>query len=181
MTPEGNGADPPQRAESAEPFTARPGNTDGQPADRGSATLFIVIFTVAAFMLVGLLVDGGTAISAKERAADIAGQAARAVANQVSVSSLRSGGQPQIDPGACPGAAASLVNAYQTSSHMQAGLVGNGCAIGHAPGGPVGAEEATVEVEVTTTPLIPGFFGSFTETATATAEPQCGITQGTPC
>ena len=181
MTHERYSAESARPAECAGPVAAGAGSTGCPRADRGSATLYIVIFTIAAFMLVGLLVDGGTAIGAKERAADIAGQAARAVANHVLVSSLRSGGQPQIDPTACPGAAASLVQAYQASSHMRAGLVGNKCRIAHAPGGPPGAEEVTVAVEVTTTPVIPGFFPSFTETARATAEPECGITRGAPC
>lgn len=181
MTAERDDAGPARPAGCADPITAGPRNTGGPRADRGSATLYIVIFTIAAFALVGLLVDGGTAISAKERAADIAGQAARAVANHILASSLRSGGQPKIDPAACPGVAASLVQAYQTSGHMRAGLAGNGCTIGPAPGGPAGAQEATVTVEVSTTPVIPGFFPPFTETARATAEPECGITHGQPC
>lgn len=167
----------------ADPGGKRPG---GARSDRGSVTLYVVIFTIAAFMLASLLVDGGSAISARERAFDIAEQAARAAANDVSVTSLRSGGQPQIDWQTACARAHAIVAAYQTSSNMHAAMPQNGCgpapaAPGGAQGAPGGAQVASVTVVVTTTPVIPGFFGSFTQSTTATAEPECGITQGQPC
>jgi Flp pilus assembly protein TadG len=144
-----------------------------RPHDRGSISLFLAIFAVAAFALLALLVDGGTAINAKERAADIAEQAARAAANQIDVNGLRSGNpKVVIGPGACV-AADSTVAQYQTASHLAASV-----AICHAP---VGATLATVQVSVQTKPLIPLIFGNFTMTASATAYPACGITQGGQC
>jgi Flp pilus assembly protein TadG len=141
--------------------------------DRGSISLFLAIFAVAAFALLALLVDGGTAINAKERAADIAEQAARAAANQIDVADLRSGdAQVMIGPGACA-AAASTVAQYQAASHLAASV--GSC------DAPVGATSATVRVSVRTTPLIPLIFGNFTMTASATAYPACGITQGGQC
>lgn len=57
--------------------------------ERGSMSVFVVIFSVAVFLLAGLLVDGGAAINARLKAADIAEQAARAAADQIDVEALR--------------------------------------------------------------------------------------------
>jgi Flp pilus assembly protein TadG len=161
--------------------TAVPHRADRNPApvqpararDRGSISLFLAIFAVAALALLALLVDGGTAINARERAADIAEQAARAAANQIDVADLRSGNpQVMIGPGACV-AADSTVAQYQAASHLAASV--------HNCDAPVGATSATVQVSVQTRPLIPLMFGNFTMTASATAYPQCGITQGGQC
>ncbi|WP_219459878.1 pilus assembly protein TadG-related protein [Nonomuraea rhizosphaerae] len=46
-------------------------------------SVFTVLFSVAVFLLAGLLVDGGSAINARLRAADVAEQAARAGADQI--------------------------------------------------------------------------------------------------
>lgn len=144
-----------------------------RPRDRGSISLFLSIFAIAVFALLALLVDGGTALNAKMRAADIAEQAARAAANQVDVADLRSP-QPTvvIGPGACA-AAASIVAQYQVTSHTSASLT-----VCHAI---PGTTEATVEVSVRTSPVIPLMFGSFPMTATASAYPACGITNGGQC
>jgi Flp pilus assembly protein TadG len=141
--------------------------------DRGSISLFLAIFTVAAFALLALLVDGGTAINAKERAADIAEQAARAAANQIDVADLRSlAPSVVIGPGACQ-AAENIVAQYQLTSHTSASI--KSC------NAPVGATFATIQVSVHTTPTLPFFFGNFSMTASATAYPACGITQGGQC
>jgi Flp pilus assembly protein TadG len=140
--------------------------------DRGSVSLYLAIFAIAAFILLALIVDGGTAINAKERAADIAEQAARAAANQVSVTGLRAANPVvQLGPGACQ-AAAGLVGQYPVGSHTSATMT--------SCNAPAGATLATVSVSVTTTPVLP-FLGSFTMTSTATARPVCGITQGGQC
>jgi Flp pilus assembly protein TadG len=145
----------------------------GEDADRGSIALYLSIFTIAAFALLVLLVDGGMAINAKERAADIAEQAARAAANQVDVDDLRAPDPTVvIGPGACA-AAQRIVAQYQVASHTSA-------AMGTCDALP-GAAEATVYVSVRTTPVIPLLFGSFTMTADASAYPACGITQGGQC
>jgi Flp pilus assembly protein TadG len=145
----------------------------GQRRDRGSVSLFLSIFAIAAFVLLALLVDGGTALNAKMRAADIAEQAARAAANQVDVADLRSP-QPTvvIGPGACA-AAVSIVAQYKVTSHTTASVTNCDA--------PPGTTKATVEVSVQTSPVIPLLFGSFTMTASASAYPACGITQGGQC
>jgi Flp pilus assembly protein TadG len=141
--------------------------------DRGSVSLYLAIFAIAAFALLALLVDGGTAINAKERAADIAEQAARAAVNQVDVGDLRSNNPTVvIGPGACE-AAANIVDRYPMTSHTTARMTNCNA--------PVGATTATVYVSVQTTPVFPAFFGSFTMTSHASAKPVCGITQGGQC
>ncbi|GGS91311.1 hypothetical protein GCM10010156_57010 [Planobispora rosea] len=52
-------------------------------------SVFTVLFSVVVFLLAGLLVDGGAAINARLRAADVAEQAARAGADQLDVEYLR--------------------------------------------------------------------------------------------
>jgi len=56
----------------------------------------VALLLVAVFALVGLVVDGGSALSARQSAADEAEQAARAGAGALSVDALRSGSL-QID------------------------------------------------------------------------------------
>jgi hypothetical protein len=57
--------------------------------ERGSLSLFAVIFTLVVLMLAGLVYDGGLAIAARQRAADVAESAARAGANAVDVEAFR--------------------------------------------------------------------------------------------
>jgi Flp pilus assembly protein TadG len=64
--------------------------------ERGSMSVFTVLFSVVVFLLAGLLVDGGSAINARLRAADVAEQAARAGADQIDVDHLRDTGQTRL-------------------------------------------------------------------------------------
>ena len=65
-------------------------------AERGSTALFVAVFAPAMIFMAGLVIDGGAALEARQRAADIAEQAARAGANQCDVAILRSQGECQI-------------------------------------------------------------------------------------
>jgi Flp pilus assembly protein TadG len=65
-------------------------------SDRGSAALFVAIFAPAIIFMAGLVIDGGAALEAKQRAADSAEQAARAAAGQCDVGLLRSLGECRI-------------------------------------------------------------------------------------
>ena len=56
-----------------------------RPGERASIAVFTVVFAVAVVLLTALIVDGGIAMNAKERAADIAEQAARAAAGDIDV------------------------------------------------------------------------------------------------
>lgn len=64
--------------------------------ERGSMSVFTVLFSVVVFMLAGLLVDGGAAINARLRAADIAEQAARAGADKIDIDHLRETGETRL-------------------------------------------------------------------------------------
>ena len=66
--------------------------------ERGSISMFVVIFTITVLMLAGLVYDGGLAIAARQRAADIAEEAARAGANAVDVEALRRNEPLRLDP-----------------------------------------------------------------------------------
>ncbi|MFG1703441.1 TadE/TadG family type IV pilus assembly protein [Nonomuraea sp. M3C6] len=65
-------------------------------SERGSMSVFTVLFSVVVFLLAGLLVDGGSAINARLRAADVAEQAARAGADQIDVDHLRATGETRL-------------------------------------------------------------------------------------
>jgi Flp pilus assembly protein TadG len=60
-------------------------------AEEGSVSAFVVLLLVAVFVLLGLVVDGGSAVTAQQAAYDEAEQAARAGAGALSVDALRSG------------------------------------------------------------------------------------------
>lgn len=68
----------------------------GSGGERGSAALFVAMFAVPMIFLAGLVIDGGTALEARQRAADIAESAARAGGNQCDVDLLRSAGECRI-------------------------------------------------------------------------------------
>ena len=60
--------------------------------ESGSLTVFVAIISLALFVMVGLVVDGGSALAADRSAYSVAEQAARAGAGQISISQLRSKG-----------------------------------------------------------------------------------------
>ena len=144
----------------------------------GSVTVFTAVFAIAVIFLLALILDGGSALNAKERAMDIAGQAARAAADTINVQVLRASGRAVIGPGACT-AAASLVKNY--GQVLSNGLDKVTSTTMLSCSAPPGAERATVMVTVSTRPLIPGVFAGFHESAQATATPECGINQGVLC
>lgn len=65
--------------------------------ERGSISMFVVIFTISVLLLAGLVYDGGLAIAARQRAADVAEEAARAGANAVDTDALRAGEPLRLD------------------------------------------------------------------------------------
>jgi Flp pilus assembly protein TadG len=162
---------------------ARPGD-----ADRGSVALWVVIFTFAVLVLLTFVVDGGQLMNSKERAADMAEQAARAAANDIDIATLR-GGAIQISPDACDagGPAASLVASYAKGTGLQAEIPPSyhsqpGCHTGTVTTAAGQQHFATVTVDVATAPVIPlGIFGSYQVPATETAFLDCGINQGVAC
>jgi len=63
----------------------------------GSLAAFTAVFALALFVLLGLVVDGGRAVAARDAAMSEAEQAARVGVQQLSVSALRSG-SVAVDP-----------------------------------------------------------------------------------
>jgi Flp pilus assembly protein TadG len=86
----------------------------GEDAERGSIALYFAITTLAALVMAGLVIDGGAALATRERAADLATQAARAGATALTPSSLRSG--PPTALTADPSAAAQAADAILTDA-----------------------------------------------------------------
>ncbi len=146
--------------------------------ERGSVAVFTVVFAVAVIFLTALIVDGGIAMNARERAADIAEQAARAAAGNINVAGLRADGVAAIGPGAC-GRAASLVSAYSQQDSRGVDRV-TGATMTSCVA-TAGTQTATVAVTITTQPLVAGILGRFTETARETATAECGIARGAIC
>jgi hypothetical protein len=102
---------------------------------RGSFTAFVAVFCFTLFVLIGLVVDAGRAVAAREAAMADAQQAARAGAGQVSVDGLRSG-QVEIDPTAAVRAA----DAYLSSI----GQVGTTSVVGQTVTVHIATHEPTV-------------------------------------
>jgi Putative Flp pilus-assembly TadE/G-like len=154
--------------------------------DRGSVSLWLVVFTLAVLVLLGFVVDGGQYMNARESAADIAEQAARAAADDLNTAALR-GGSFIIPAAACQpaGSAATLVTEY---AGKDATIPPGGCVIGGlTAGGDCEAEAGPpppggylgpcvkVTVDVTVSPAIPlGTFRALTTTATEQATLDCG-------
>jgi len=139
--------------------------------DRGSVSLWVVIFAFVTMVLLTLVVDGGQVMIAKSRAADIAEQAARAAADDIATGALRNG-QVAIAGGACnaAGPAAGLISTYAKGVDVTALM--RSCAIGT---GPEGTPDVTVGVRVSIKPAIPaGAFSAISVTATETAYLACG-------
>lgn len=134
--------------------------------DEGSVTIFVVLFLTTAFLLAGLVIDGGLAIDGRGRAADAAEEAARSAADDIDVNYLRSSGQARIDDqaDAC-GKARQLLITYPDVTE-----VGNWCVLSgdHL--------SITVKVQTTVHTAILGIIGfnTFTVGAQAVAHPVAG-------
>jgi Flp pilus assembly protein TadG len=153
--------------------TARP----GPERDRGSVAVFTAVFAIAVIFLTAMIMDGGIAMNARERAVDIAGQAARAAAGDIDVGALETTGQAQIGQGACA-IASQLVQRYAQLDSGGVDKVDTATMV--SCDAPAGSEQATIIVQITTQPLV-GVLGGFTETGQDSAVAECGIAQGEEC
>lgn len=145
--------------------------------DRGSVAVFTCVFAIAVVLLTALILDGGIAMNARERAADIAGQAARAAAGDIDVGALQTTGRAQIAAGACA-IAHQLVQRYAELDSGGVDKVDTATML--SCNAPPGSDVAKIEVQITTQPLV-GVLGGFTETGTDSAVTECGIEQGVEC
>lgn len=139
--------------------------------DRGSVSLWVVIFAFTTIALLILVVDGGQVMNAKSRAADVAEQAARAAAGDLNVASLRTGSGVALAGDACDpdGPAANLVAAYAKGIP---GVTADMKSCQETAAQPV---TVTVTVQLSATPAIPvGVFSAISETATESAYVACG-------
>jgi hypothetical protein len=75
----------------------------------GVVTAFAIVIALALMLFAGLVYDGGMALRAKVEAVDEAGAAARAGAQQIDLTALRSTGTVTLDPSAAEGAAQSYL------------------------------------------------------------------------
>jgi hypothetical protein len=87
----------------------------------GSISAFVVLLLVAVMALAGLVIDGGSAMSAKQSAYDEAEQAARAGAGALSIDGLRSGAVTLDDSAAVSRAVAFTVAAGHPGTATAAG------------------------------------------------------------
>jgi Flp pilus assembly protein TadG len=118
--------------------------------DRGSGAAAVLIFALVFMTLAGFVVDGGMSISQRERAADIAEQAARYAAEDINTDQLRTalpGTAPEINYQDCP----ARVDKY-------VGLLGINAADIVATCTGMAADRVEVTVELTYKPILTGFF-----------------------
>ena len=131
----------------------------GLAADRGSGTVWALGLVVVLTLLSGAVLDGGNAMAARVQALDIAQQAARAGANQLDLTALRTQGVLRLDPVAARNAATAFL--------ADAGISGTAAAT---------PDQVTVTVTRSQPTLILQAIGvdAISMTATANAVPQTG-------
>ena len=125
-----------------------------EDGERGAVAVVIPILTLGMLAMAGLVVDGGAALAARGRAADVAQQAARAGADALAPASLRRG-----DPaGLTVNPAAAVLAADQV---LQVGAVGGQVSIS--------GDTVTVTAEITRRTSILSAIGVDTVTGHASA------------
>lgn len=153
---------------------SRPGKLAGlarRPrGERGSFTFAVVFWALMAMMLAGLVVDGGLALTERQRAGDIAEQAARAGADDLDQAALHAG-QYQLADDACARAKTVATASGVDGAAVTCGAVGSLT----LPNGLV-VPTMTVQVRIQYTPILIGmiYSGQFIADASATAHPQPG-------
>ncbi len=138
--------------------------------ERGSFTFAVIFWALMAMMLGGLVVDGGLALTERQRAGDIAEQAARAGADDLDPNALRNG-QYQLAGDACDRAKLVAASSGGEGAIVTCGQVGSLT----LPNGQV-VPTMTVQVQIQYTPILIGmiYSGQFIANASATAHPQPG-------
>jgi len=130
--------------------------------DHGSTTAFAVLMLVAVFALLGMVIDGGNEVGARQNAVDEAEQAARAGAGALSMTALRQGSVQLDDQAAIATAEAFTV---------QSGHPGTASVVGGT---------VTVRISYRVPTSILGIVGieSLPVSASASAVDVSGVTQG---
>jgi Flp pilus assembly protein TadG len=118
--------------------------------DRGSGAGAVIIFALVFLSLSAFVIDGGLSISKRERAADIAEQAARYAAQDIDLESLYDdeNGPAPINFGNCD----ARVKAFAREMNMSgADIAATHCVAADA-------EQVEVEVQLTYSPVFTGMF-----------------------
>jgi Flp pilus assembly protein TadG len=147
---------------------AWPGRRTARLDDAGSGAGAVIIFALVFLSLAAFVIDGGLSISQRERAADIAEQAARYAAQDIDKEDLytNAGGPAPINFRTCD----DRVHRFAVEMDMSAGDIG----ASHCTA--ADAQEVTVEVQLTYQPVLTGLFykSSITVHGTSTAESVVG-------
>ncbi|MYS24368.1 Flp pilus assembly protein TadG [Streptomyces sp. DvalAA-14] len=120
-------------------------------ADRGSGAAAVLIFALLFMSLAAFVVDGGLSISKRERAADIAEQAARYAAEDIDVEALRTapaGTPPVINTDKCT---ADVVDFAKKSGLDDVDAGNSGCTLTEP-------DRVEVSIQLTYRPMLTGFF-----------------------
>ncbi|WP_431985281.1 pilus assembly protein TadG-related protein [Streptomyces qinglanensis] len=136
--------------------------------DRGSGAAAVIMFALLFMALAAFVVDGGLSISQRERAADIAEQAARYAAQDIDEEALRAsqGNSAPINYENC----GARVHEFATRSGLPAAdVAASGCVS-------ASAQQVRVRIRLTYRPVLTGLFYSapLTVHGTATAESVTG-------
>ena len=148
----------------------RPGPPASPTSDTGAATVLLLVLTPALFALAGLVLDGGTHLAARQRAADLAEQAARAGADQLDTNTLRSTAQPSLDTNRATRTACRYVQTMEPDATCTATVTATVTAIG-------ASQEVQVRVQTHTPTALLGLIGVNTlhTDALGTAQAVTGI------
>lgn len=122
-------------------------------SEDGTVTVLVVGLTLALLLVAGLVFDGGAVLAARREANDLADNAARAAAQAVDVTALRSGASVALDPLAAEVAAEEYL-----------------AATGHDGEVVVGTDRVEVTVAVTARMSLLQLAGIGDRTVTATGE-----------
>ncbi|MCE7080605.1 TadE/TadG family type IV pilus assembly protein [Streptomyces sp. ST2-7A] len=134
-------------------------------ADRGSGAVITVFFAVVVLGLAAFIVDGGMAIAQRERAMDIAEQAARYAAQDLDEEALRSGAAVGINFDNCDARVTEFVGAIRLTS----------ASVAHRNCEREAEDAVTVYVVVTYRPVFAGvLFNTLTTEGRATAYADTG-------
>lgn len=140
-------------------------------AERGSLTLMLAVLFVALIAMAGIVVDGGTKLSAAENATSIAQEAARAGAGMVSRSHVYTGGGFVVDWDQADQAATQYLQEVSAVDHVSSFNVARSSAAG-------GQTRIAVSVTISQPTKVLSIIDIDTITVTghATAELAAGVT-----
>lgn len=137
-----------------------------EAGDRGSGAGAVILFTLVFLSLTAFVVDGGLAISQRERAADIAEEAARYAAQDLDEEALRDGESEYEAPINYQNCGARVAKFAAESGLSGGDLAASGCT-------GATAEYVEVEIQLTYSPIFSSIGGgAVTVHGEARAEPR---------